>query len=225
MVKKEKLFRLRRQQKDDITIKRLRSSYKNFKKNEETNALNSLDNLQILTFFSILFPTILQFSNKIRFFYITILILMLCMVFRSTFKGIAENSIKHRILAWVNFLVYILLLFNTIISEYFPTGKIYTTLTEDKIIFTNAYNYYPLFLHFSFVLIWGYLSSIFLTYIIGLYKQRAPTLSKQTIDSMISNPNVVINSILMFNNKKVLLLGLSLAITSVVLFLNNMLNL
>lgn len=221
MVQKRRHTEITYRQNETILVKKLiRVNLRQSKIDEEKHALNSLDNLLILTFFSILFPTILQFTT-LRLDYLIILVTMLALIFLFTFKGIAENNIKYRIWAWLWFLLYInLIIFNLIVSEYFPRERGNITYTEDKIILTNIYNNYNLFPWFAVLLISGYFCSKAMIYIIQMYIKRAPISSKQTIDKMLSNPRAGIDYLLFFNDRKVLLLGLFLLIISVILFIN-----
>ncbi len=200
--------------------KKLKTIYKNLKLHDEDHALDSLDNLLILTFFSILFPTILQFNTEIRLDHLIILVLILALIFIFVFRGIAENNIKYRIWAWLWFLLYInLILFNLIISEYFPREQWNTTFTGDKIILTNSYNNYNLFPLFAVLLISGYFSSKAMIYIMRIYIKRAPISSKSTVVKMLSNPSAGIDFLLFCNDRKILFIGLSLLIISVILFI------
>ena len=222
MVQIEKILKLRREQNEFRIINKFnRTIYKNSKINDEINNLNSLDNLTILTFFAIIFPTILQFNTIIPYDKYILLVLMLIFIFLFTFKGIAENNIKYRIWAWAYFFIYIILIFDLIIYGYFPSEKWYTNVTVDgNTIFTNFYNNYTIFPRISSYLICTYFSSKALIYIIEIYKIRIPILSKKTIDNM--GLTTVVS---FFSNVKILFLGLILLIISVVLFFNKMLDL
>lgn len=212
---------MRRQYKyDKSTVKKI-TEYIDKKSEiyEEKHAFDTLDNLTILTFFAILFPTILQFYKNIGTLQLLFIIAMFFFVIRCIFKGIAENSIKYRILVWMYFFIYSYQLFISTLLLYIPTEKWYTNLTEDgNMIYTHVYNEYRLIPLTSFVLIGSYLNSKFMTYIIRFYRLRRSSI--EVIDSM-----EIIKIIYSLNDVRIFLIGLILLFISIILFFKNMLTL
>ncbi len=187
MNQKEIKMKLQERQNNYIIIKKLiKIINKHSKIDTEKQALYSLDNLLIITFFSIILTVILTYTAYIPKWLHPYLIIILFFVFYFTFRGIAENNIKYRIYAWMISFWYDLPIFFTLINLFFPYEQTFTNYTTYGIEITKIYKYYNIIIYISIILIIGYFNSIFMNYIIRLYTERTPTLSKRIIDRMTS---------------------------------------